>query len=666
MLTSSQRSRRRRSTGKKTPRRGIALVFVLIFVTSMAALAMASIFMASNSNLLAKSYDREKDLRFAAEAALEMGKARVNYDPSVLALAPGNIFDTLMLNQDIVGADSGKLRGIKVNVYAGPTGSTSGQDGRFSSIVAEARDPVTKNGFVRRLELTQESFAKFAYWSNSESNSSQPIFFNNGDELWGPVWSNDTIHIGSGKAIFHDQVATVKKVVGASYGTFTKGMKEGQKPIALPTLTALANLKGYAALGGFDFTGKSNSPASSDETKVLDRIEFIAVDINKSGDSTDYNEGFFRRYTAKAGNEANLHGKWPGASPAISSVKLCGDWHYAKDGTGASATYRLQFYPASVHANAWFKTQDSAGYRQQGLTATAANTQANADQAETLRQMLDNPGARCYLAGDPHLVAVDRTNALGYANADINRGGVDSTFTPIGVMGAWLRRSTSTDTVAAIRPWDKDYLFPINRAFNTGAKGVIYEPGSIGLSGVVNGMLTLYAKGSIVLLDDVRYANDPVKGVCQDILGMITDYDVVIADNALNTPPDIDATKTTMYFSLDDTKDFYLHAVLMALNTSFRVENYGTGPTDVNDCDSSQNGRGCIYLSGGIIQKARGAVGTSSGTGYAKRYSYDRCAIVNPPPYFPTTGRFQDNRYLELDPQAFDPKVYFPSITPGP
>jgi hypothetical protein len=23
---------------------------------------------------------------------------------------------------------------------------------------------------------------------------------------------------------------------------------------------------------------------------------------------------------------------------------------------------------------------------------------------------------------------------------------------------------------------------------------------------------------------------------------------------------------------------------------------------------------------------------------------------VNPPPYFPTTGRFQDNRYYELDP----------------
>ena len=96
------------------------------------------------------------------------------------------------------------------------------------------------------------------------------------------------------------------------------------------------------------------------------------------------------------------------------------------------------------------------------------------------------------------------------------------------------------------------------------------------------------------------------------------------------------------------------------------MENYGGGPTNVNDCDLTNNGRGCIYLSGGLIQQARGAVGTSSGSGFAKRYSYDHCAVVNPPPYFPTTGRFQDNRYLELDPAGFNHTNYFKSITPDP
>jgi hypothetical protein len=158
-----------------------------------------------------------------------------------------------------------------------------------------------------------------------------------------------------------------------------------------------------------------------------------------------------------------------------------------------------------------------------------------------------------------------------------------------------------------------------------------------------------------------------VKGVCRDILGLIAGKDVVISDNAINTPPEVAiGGGTATYYSLDDTKDMYIHAVIMALGSSFRVENYSTGPTDTNDCNGINNGRGCIYLSGGIIQLSRGAVGTSSGSGYAKRYSYDHCAVVNPPPYFPTTGRFQDNRYIELDPAGFNHKAYFKSLTPDP
>jgi hypothetical protein len=104
----------------------------------------------------------------------------------------------------------------------------------------------------------------------------------------------------------------------------------------------------------------------------------------------------------------------------------------------------------------------------------------------------------------------------------------------------------------------------------------------------------------------------------------------------------------------------------MALGNSFRTQNYNGGPTAVNNCETTTNGRGCIYLSGGLIQQNRGPVGLSSGAGFAKRYSYDKCAVVNPPPYFPTTGRFQDNRYLELDPAGFNATNYFRSITPTP
>ena len=669
-ITSHPSQRRSHAGPARRPRRGIALMFVLTFVFAMAALAMTSIFMASSANLLAKSYDRERDLRYAAEAALAIGKSRVNADPSILIMRSAGQLDTaILLNQSLTGADGSALAGIKVNVYVGPTGSTSGQFGRFSSIVAEARDQ-RGNGFIRRLELSQESFAKFAYWSNSESlPSGATIFFNNGDELWGPVWSNDTINVGSGGAKFHDEVGTVFFVAGATYGTFSKGRKEYQKPINLPSTSMLTTLAGYSSAAGWDFT--SGRAGSTNETSVLDRIEFVAMDLNASGDSTDRNEGLFRIYTART--DAALRGDYPtGNPPSPSSVRFCGDFHTVRTG-GVVGTSALQFFPASVHSQAWFYNQIRQDYQDKnaGWSNSQLNNAASNVQNESLNTIMTGANARCYLPGDAHLVAVERSGlytdpatSLPYAAAAYQKGGTDTTFTPVGVYGSWKRATpTPNAVISAARPRDAQYLYPIDRLYNTNAKGVIHFNGNVGLSGTVNGQITLYSNGSIILLDDLRYANDPVKGICRDILGMIADKDIVIADNSLNTPQLI---ATNRYNALDDTQDFTIHAVMMALGTSFRVQNYWGGPTAVNNCNTTVNGRGCIMLSGGIIQQARGPVGTSAGTGFAKRYSYDHCAVVNPPPYFPTTGRFQDNRYLELDPAGFNPTNYFRSLLPAP
>ncbi|MDB4892452.1 MAG: hypothetical protein JWL61_4307 [Gemmatimonadetes bacterium] len=673
MFTPSLTTQQRHASSKR-PRRGIALVFVLIFVIAMAALAMSSIFMASNANLLAKSYDRERDLKFAAEAALSIGKSRVNADPSILTMRTvGQVDTAIMTGLTLTGANGQPLTGIKVNVYVGPTGSTSGQFGRFSSIVAEARDQ-RGNGFIRRLELTQESFAKFAYWSNSESNGSTTIFFNNADELWGPVWSNDTISIGSGRATFHDEVGTAAFISGRSFGTYSKGYKEYQRAIPLPSTSTLATLSTIATSSSWNFT--SGRAASQNENSVLNRIEFVAFDLNNSGDSTDLNEGFFRIYTARS-LDSDLRGDFPSSATAANTA-FCGDWHNQK----VNGVNKTVFYPAKIHNTAWFNAQYRQGLIDAGTAAATATTLANAHDGDNLQTIMANPNARCYLPGDPHLVAVERSASYtdprtgsAYVNAAWEKGGTDTTFTPVGVYGQWLQWSATPDSlITRLRGYgnapagsgkvgDAKNLYPIDRLFNVNAKGVIRFSGNVGLSGTLNGRITLYANGSIILLDDIRYANDPVTGVCRDILGLISDKDIVIADNALNTPQDLGGSRQQ---NLDDTKDVYIHGVMMALGTSFRVQNYGSGPNNANDCDVTNNGRGCIYLDGGLIQNSRGAVGTSSGTGFAKRYAYDHCAVVNPPPYFPTTGRFQDNRYLELDPAGFNHTNYFKSITPDP
>jgi hypothetical protein len=89
-----------------------------------------------------------------------------------------------------------------------------------------------------------------------------------------------------------------------------------------------------------------------------------------------------------------------------------------------------------------------------------------------------------------------------------------------------------------------------------------------------------------------------------------------------------------------------IDAVIMAggsstTDGSFYVSNWNTKtPT------------GTLKVTGSIIQKARGPVGTFSGagitSGYAKNYWYDPRMADNPPPYFPTTGGYDRISWRKL------------------
>lgn len=626
-------------------RHGFALLTVILLTLAMAALAASAVYLSSNAGLLSTSQDREREFKYGAEAAMAIGKSRLNTDPLAL---PDTSFVTILSKQAVIGADGKALPGVTVNLYAGPTGSTSGQFGRFASVVAEARDGLGAR-FVRRLELTQESFARYAYWSNRETNNGQTIYFANGDNLWGPVWSNDNISIASSGAWFHNEVGTAKSISGKSSATFSHGYSENQPPITLPSNTSLGKLGGYAASGNTSFV----TPNSGAAAGVIARVEFVAVDLGGPTDSTGIDEGFLKVYVANQGED-----NW-----------VRGDWTNNKTTTiNCGASYRVVpggprlFFPASVHNvnNVWFTNLLVAG----GMTARQAQDTANAGLGEIMAKST----ARCYLGGDPHLVAVERNNG-NFTNAQKQIGGDETTFTPVnGARGRWLQWPGAVDPrLAARRPWDAQYLFPIYRGLNAGTKGVAAFTGTIGISGVLRGRMTIYSTGSVIILDDVRYATDPSTGKCADMLGIIASNDITVADNAILGPESIQpANGPSFWKSFDDTKDVYVHGVMMALNTSFGAENYSSGPTNANGCEGNPSGRGCLYLYGGLIQESRGAVGQVSGQGYVKRYSYDHCAVQTPPPYFPTTGRFIDNRYYEIDPVRFDIAKLFASLVPGP
>ena len=103
--------------------------------------------------------------------------------------------------------------------------------------------------------------------------------------------------------------------------------------------------------------------------------------------------------------------------------------------------------------------------------------------------------------------------------------------------------------------------------------------------------------------------------------------------------------------------------MILALD-QFGASEPGSGSADDEDCEGNQGGVGCLYVTGGIIQRARGAVGQGA-YGYWKRYGWDPCALSSPPPYFPTTQRFTRGRQRFLDPTGFSVSTYFAMLTPS-
>lgn len=153
--------------------------------------------------------------------------------------------------------------------------------------------------------------------------------------------------------------------------------------------------------------------------------------------------------------------------------------------------------------------------------------------------------------------------------------------------------------------------------------GTIFAENSVlRLKGTVEGQFTVgvsansSSNGKIFLDDDIVYKTDPRITNSQDMLGIVADNDVMITDNVPNS------------------NDINIHASIYSENGGFGSENYNTRPAG-----------GSINLLGGIQQSTRRAVGTFSGSttvsGFSKRYRYDERLMLASPPSYPGTGAFE-------------------------
>lgn len=310
---------------------------------------------------------------------------------------------------------------------------------------------------------------------------------------------------------------------------------------------------------------------------------------------------------------------------------------------------------------------------------TASGSSINYDpkkpRGESDFKKIFNDGTKGYKLGVPPIALPDSTDsqklaALGstsnypsstgvYIRSDLNGGiyivgdaGIELSVDSSGSQKLTIKQVVSGTT--------RTTTVTLNKNGTTTASGPVGAGSPTSSSWPTNGVV--YCTGNITSLKGTVADNTVASGQVtqRSALTIATDVnagkDVTITDNLVyktrpNKTLDDDASVNlaagtlgvvarNIKVSSSAPRNLSIDAVLMAggNNTSsgsFYVENYDTKST------------GTLTLLGGVIQKARGPVGTfnpSTGTassGYAKNYSYDPRLANYPPPFFPTTGTYE-------------------------
>jgi hypothetical protein len=742
----------RRPATPARERRGNAVILVLLLTFALAALAASAVMLSTGARNVVKFHNSEQDLRYTADAALGLGVSDLENNPYRL---PTSGYIQLASNASLEQADSTPLGGITYNLWAGLTGSASLQHGRFVTVVTQTKDSSHHRSFVRREEFVEETFAKFAYYSEQENG----ICFGSGDRLTGPIFSNSAISSCAGqKAEFMDSVETASTFTNGnpSVDTLYKPpARQHMTAINLPSTSKLATLYTLGTTGGTTFDAGYVQNANTDSTsKVKQRLEFVAWRVNSTdADSTVPGSGFVKYYavgrtnawwTGASGGKLTTAAQEDSAQSDYLRAGLlhhanplnCGDWHFVKNDAGV---LEWEFFPAWAHGLSgfqnilltgdaeklptpptpsyayWATTTGVAAFKKILNYGSSASTQ-NIPTGEGTAAGTQ-PGATCFPGGDPHLVMVERMGATqaglaGYTAARPTaagvsgglmwqKGGTDTTFTPTGTLGTWAKYGSTPTYPSFFTTHHPDYLylFPIDTIYNKPFTGVIAVYGSVGISGNVNGHITLYTDGSAALIDNLRLTTSTGDTSCTHGMGIVAGTYILTADNGPNMQQHVGST--TDYVSLRRhnggpiSNDLYVQSTVMAL-TSWGAEQltpdsiynydgalyYGVGSGTSGGpslCNGSYYIRGCVWVWGSIIQNGRvtingcgGAISqlpssgynTNWACGYAKQYQYDECAVVNPLPYFPTTGRYSPNKYYEDDPTKFNVDSLFKVLAP--
>jgi hypothetical protein len=405
--------------------------------------------------------------------------------------------------------------------------------------------------------------------ASSAANIAANEFFKN------PNWtgySNDTIYIQDGYAVLDIDYTTSAKAMLTSKGYF-EYYYEGEKKVNESLVTFKLNASSYSKFGYYAKTWGSGYLVTGD---TIDGPFHTQDQLNTLGSPV-----FLGKVTTKNG------------------VSMVGN----KYGYGAADPKFLGGYDTPVDVPLTLNTSE---------LETAASSAG---------RLFEDPSG---FTSDIRL----KFNSDG--TVDWSQTLTTTTTTSGWVKVGWKWKWKTTTTTSTV------WTTPVNATLDTLApNGVIWnKKGNLYLSGTVNGKYTVgtakngSAEGYVYLEDDIVYRKDPMNfnngiGVtnplCQDMLGIVAEKQVVVKDNAANR------------------NDINIHAAIF---------NYDGGITVENISSSSAN-MGTMRIHGSLIEDAAKTTGYTNGAGYNQVIKYDRRYMSSTPPKFPATQSFEIVSWFE-------------------
>jgi hypothetical protein len=505
-------------------RRGSALILVLIMTLSLAGLAMSAIYLSSSAGLLSRYYDRERNYRYAAEAAIALGKSRIQAaDTSLHMLDTGAM--ALLTAASLKDANGVTIPRILVNLYGANTGDTVGIYGQFITLLAQAYDSGGTR-MVRRLDLTAESFSRFAMFTNTFASG---LAYGTGEFIRGRAHSNQGWgSSGSPGPQYFDTVSAHTTFSGT--GQFTYPAIAGAAVIPMPTIAKLAALTGYASGANLQFTPVTAVSASASKTQTCTggactavpvagqmtaaaaagnpvrgtRVSFKPVDVNNNG-VLDQADGMVMIFDIADGiDTSSLRVDLPRFASgtamantdksAIVMLNQCGLLMHYASGTAVAggptfASVHNEFFPIARIHEAWVRKRMYAGTLVTGGTLPAADSLVMASDttigATAAREGADSlPSAqavtkimsygvgnsRCFPAGSPLLMLTER-----HVNATC---AIDSTTTTGTSLWGWGATGATCAASTQYGGMDTTFTANVTRCVFFGGGGRNSSPGT--------------------------------------------------------------------------------------------------------------------------------------------------------------------------------------------